>query len=128
MHASNFHLIVHGNNDEQLEAALSIALDDQSVVAWADEDGWFCCYWSRDIEGVTPTPFKVVNSTIAHTVKNWLREQPEAQTGHYRIDGDYVFEGWQLRAGYYAAREVSPSDNVEYEVFRIKPAWAHYAK
>ena len=131
MHASNFRLVVVGNNYAQLDAAIAIALDDHKVRAWKVQDGWFCCYWHKEIDGVHALPFDEGVDSVRHTIKNWLRENPPPNEDEPDIDGTVKPDGWELRSGWSAIREVvhdNQTSNIFYEVLRVRPKWAEYHK
>ena len=129
MHASNFHLVIIGNNEDQLDAALSVALDSQTVSSWQVHGKWFCCYWSKEIDNVHALPFDEGIDSVRHTVKNWLKENKPDDNEYPDIDGTVRPEGWELRSGWTAVHEISEDgQNIFYEVLRIRPTWAEYHK
>ena len=129
MHASNFHLAVVGNNDDQLDAAIAIALDEQKVRSWQVHGKWFCCYWSNEIDNVHALPFDEGVDSVRHTVKTWLKENEPTKDEYPDIDGSVHAEGWELRSGWTAVQEVSSEgQEIFYEVLRIRQRWAEYHK
>lgn len=131
MHASNFKLIIVGNNYNQLCCAIELVLYGGSVCGWSKKNGWLCFHWSgkKDVN-MFPTPLD--SAGLKCMIQEWLKEQWEIENiddPNAEWDGAHRKEGWELRCGYDAIKEVDNDLNGwSYELFRIRPQWAFYAK
>lgn len=118
---SNFQVHIKACSSEALKSALKIAfMQFSNAAAWQEHEDWLVLYWNKtqDDKNSNLFPSKMNSDTVFSTINSWLKEHKPKES-YPNLDGS-CSEGFELTTVH--ARGWS------YEIFRIRPIWAHHHK
>lgn len=115
---SNFKFHFMGCSIESLAPAIKLAMAQNPIVTgWSEDEDWLVFHWHND-KDVTPLFLAMSWKPLQGIIEHWL-EKKKPKEVEPNIDGS-CSKGYEILA--------DVRNGWSYEVFRIRPIWAHHHK